>query len=86
MRAVFKTGLLAVMLLAAPAAVQAGTVEGVAIGAGVGAAVAGPPGAVVGGVAGAITGGPNIVTHRHYARAKRVCWHDRAGQRHCRWR
>ncbi len=64
MRAAFKAGLLSLALLAAPAAVQAGTVEGVAIGAGVGAAVAGPPGAVVGGVAGAITGGPNIVTHR----------------------
>ena len=82
MRAVFKAGMIALMLLAAPAAVQAGTVEGVAIGAGVGAAVAGPPGAVVGGVAGAITGGPNIVTRP----AKRVCWRDRAGQRHCRWR
>ena len=86
MRAAFKGGMIALMLLAAPAAVQAGTIEGVAIGAGVGAAVAGPPGAVVGGVAGAITGGPNIVTQRHYARAKRVCWRDRAGQRHCRWR
>ena len=83
MRAAFKGGMIALMLLAAPAAVQAGTIEGVAIGAGVGAAVAGPPGAVVGGVAGAITGGPNIVTHRQ---AKRVCWRDRAGQRHCRWR
>ena len=86
MRTAFKTGLIALMLLAAPAAVQAGTVEGVAIGAGVGAAVAGPPGAIVGGVAGAMTGGPNIVTRPYYARAERVCWRDKRNVRHCRWR
>jgi osmotically inducible lipoprotein OsmB len=86
MRAAFKAGLFAVMLLAAPAAVQAGTVEGAAIGAGTGAVIAGPPGAVVGGVIGATVGGPNIVTHRHYARAQRVCWRDRHNIRHCRWR
>ena len=81
MRAVFKAGMIALMLLAAPAAVQAGTIEGVAIGAG-GAPRSPDLPAVVGGVAGAITGGPNIVTRP----AKRVCWRDRAGQRHCRWR
>ncbi|HET7681471.1 MAG TPA: hypothetical protein VFK79_15210 [Xanthobacteraceae bacterium] len=86
MRAAFKTGLIALVLIAAPAAAQAGTVEGVAIGAGTGAVVAGPPGAVVGGVIGAVVGGPNIVTHRHYAQARRVCWRDRLGHRHCRWR
>jgi osmotically inducible lipoprotein OsmB len=90
MRAALKGGLIVAMLLAAPAAVQAGTVEGAAIGAGTGAVIAGPPGAVVGGVIGATVGGPNIVTpHRVYytrARAHRSCWHDRLGHRHCRWR
>jgi osmotically inducible lipoprotein OsmB len=91
MRAALKGGLLVAMLLAAPAVVQAGTLEGAAIGAGTGAVVAGPPGAVVGGVIGATVGGPNIVPRRHYysrsyARAHRVCWSDRLGTRHCRWR
>jgi osmotically inducible lipoprotein OsmB len=90
MRAALKGGLLVAMLMAVPAVVQAGTLEGAAIGAGTGAEVAGPPGAVVGGVIGATVGGPNIVTHRRYsrsyARAHRVCWNDRLGTRHCRWR
>jgi osmotically inducible lipoprotein OsmB len=86
MRAAFKGGMIALMLLAAPAAVQAGPVEGAAIGAGTGAVVAGPPGAIVGGVIGATVGGPNIVTRPHYAQAKRVCWRDKLGKRHCRWR
>lgn len=90
MRIMLKTGLLAAMLMAAPALAQAGTLEGVGIGAGVGAAVAGPPGAVVGGVAGAVVGGPNIVTRdRVYytrARATKVCWRDSRNIRHCRWR
>jgi osmotically inducible lipoprotein OsmB len=86
MRTALKTGIIVLMLTAAPIAAQAGTLEGAAIGAGAGAVVAGPPGAVVGGVAGAVVGGPNIVSHRHYARSQRVCWRDRAGYRHCRWR
>lgn len=85
MRAAPKAGIV-VLMLAAPVAAQAGTIEGVAIGAGTGAVVAGPPGAVVGGVVGAVVGGPNIVSRRSYAKAKRVCWHDRLGTRHCRWR
>lgn len=84
-----KTGLITAALLL-PFAAQAGTLEGVGIGAGVGAAVAGPPGAVVGGVAGAVVGGPNIVTRdRVYytrARAIKTCWRDDLGRRHCRWR
>ena len=90
MRIVLKTGLLAAVLLAAPLAAQAGTLEGAAIGAGAGAVVAGPPGAVVGGVAGAAIGGPNIVTRDrvYYTRAsaRKVCWRDDLGRRHCRWR
>jgi osmotically inducible lipoprotein OsmB len=86
MRAALKGGLLVAMLMAAPAVVQAGTLEGAAIGAGAGAVVAGPPGAVVGGVIGATVGGPNVVPRRTYARAHRVCWNDRVGVRHCRWR
>ena len=86
MRAAFKTGMIVLMLAAVPLVAQAGTVEGVAIGAGTGAVIAGPPGAVVGGVVGAVVGGPNIVSHRTYARGKRVCWRDRMGARHCRWR
>jgi len=91
MRAMLKTGLIVLTLAAAPFAAQAGTVEGVAIGAGAGAAVAGPPGAIVGGVAGAVVGGPDIVTRRHYysrhyAQARRICWNDSLGHRHCKWR
>jgi uncharacterized protein YcfJ len=86
MRATFKTGMILLMLTAAPLVAQAGTLEGAAIGAGAGAVVAGPPGAIVGGVAGAVVGGPNIVSHRYYARSERVCWRDRFGTRHCRWR
>jgi hypothetical protein len=26
------------------------------------------------------------VPQRTYAKAKRVCWRDRLGHRHCRWR
>ncbi len=86
MRATLKAGMIGAMLLGSAALAQAGTIEGVAIGAGAGAAVAGPPGAIVGGVAGAVVGGPNIVSRRSYAQARKVCWHDRLGHRHCRWR
>ncbi len=75
--------MLALTLAAAiPMAAQAGTLEGVAIGAGSGAVIAGPPGAVVGGVVGAVVGGPNLVTrsrHRH-------CWVNINGNRRCAWR
>jgi osmotically inducible lipoprotein OsmB len=81
MRSVIKIGLFVLMLAAAPLAAQAGTLEGVAIGAGTGAIIAGPPGAVVGGVIGGVVGGPNIVGHRH-----RHCWINDSGYRHCAWR
>jgi len=77
MRSMFKVGILALTLAALPVAAQAGTLEGVAIGAGSGAVIAGPPGAVVGGVVGAVVGGPNLV-HRH-----RHCWTNDSGYRHC---
>jgi hypothetical protein len=80
MNSFLKAGLLTLALVAAPIAAQAGTLEGVAIGAGAGAVIAGPPGAVVGGVVGAVTGGPNIVNRRAYRR----CWTGRDGYRHCR--
>lgn len=86
MRTSFKTAMFVLALVTAPVAAQAGTIEGVAIGAGAGAVVAGPPGAVVGGVAGAVVGGPNLIARRHYAKARRVCWHDSRGINHCRWR
>jgi osmotically inducible lipoprotein OsmB len=85
MSSMFKSALLAVTLLTVPALAQAGTLEGVAIGAGSGALIAGPPGAVVGGVIGGIVGGPNLVRPRH-ARGHRTCWRDRHGVRHCAWR
>ena len=81
MRSVIKAELFALMLAAAPLAAQAGTLEGVAIGAGTGAVVAGPPGAIVGGVIGGVVGGPNIVGHHH-----RHCWINETGYRHCAWR
>jgi hypothetical protein len=77
-----KAGMLALTLIAIPFAAQAGTLEGVAIGAGTGAVIAGPPGAVVGGVIGAVTGGPNLVrSHR-----TRHCWTNQSGRRACSWR
>jgi osmotically inducible lipoprotein OsmB len=80
MRSMIKTGIFVLVLASAPIVAQAGTLEGVAIGAGTGAVVAGPPGAVVGGVIGGVVGGPNIV-HRH-----RHCWINDSGYRHCAWR
>ena len=43
MRSVIKTGMFVLMLAAMPIAAQAGTLEGVAIGAGTGAVIAGLP-------------------------------------------
>ncbi len=85
MRSVIKAGMLVLTLSVMPIAAHAGTLEGVAIGAGSGAIVAGPVGAVVGGVVGAVVGGPNL-RPRHYARGQRHCWRDRQGLRHCKWR
>ncbi len=79
MRNMLKAGLVVLALAAMPFAAQAGTLEGVAIGAGTGAVVAGPPGAVVGGVIGGVVGGPNII-HRH-----RHCWINSNGYRRCRY-
>ncbi len=70
-----KTGILLLMLATAPLAAQAGTMEGVAIGAGTGAVIAGPVGAVAGGVIGGVVAGPDVV-HRH-------CWSNHNGYRRC---
>ena len=70
MRSMLKAGMLVLTLAAMPVAAQAGTLEGVAIGAGTGAVIAGPPGAVVGGVIGGVVGGPNVVRQSRY----RHCW------------
>jgi len=80
MRSMLKTGLLVLTLAAVPFVAQAGTLEGVAIGAGTGAVVAGPPGAVVGGVIGGVVGGPNLGWHRH-----RHCWINHNGYRRCNY-
>ncbi len=82
MNSLLKGSILALALIAMPLAAQAGTLEGVAIGAGTGAVIAGPPGAVVGGVVGAVTGGPNLIHRGRY----RHCWTGRDGYRHCSWR
>ena len=87
MHALLKAGTFALLLAAAPFAAQAGTLEGVAIGAGTGAVIAGPPGAVVGAVIGGAVGGPDIVTprdrnHRN-VNDRRECWYDSNGYRHC---
>ena len=79
MRSMLKTGLFVLALAAMPVAASAGTLEGVAIGAGSGAIVAGPPGAIVGGVIGAVVGGPNIVKQRRH----RTCWTNSRGNREC---
>ena len=83
MRSMLKTGMLVATLATMPIAAQAGTLEGVAIGAGTGAVVAGPIGAVAGGVIGGVVGGPNIVDHR---RRHRHCWTNHNGYRRCGWR
>ena len=82
MRSMLKAGILVLTLAAMPFAAQAGTLEGVAIGAGTGAVVAGPPGAVVGGVIGGVVGGPNLVTRSRH----RTCWTNNHGYRRCGWR
>jgi uncharacterized protein YcfJ len=75
MRSSLCAALFAITLAAMPFAAQAGTLEGVAIGAGSGAVIAGPPGAIVGGV----VGGPDIGRrHRH-------CWTNANGYRRCRY-
>jgi len=78
MRSILKTGILVATLAMMPIAAQAGTLEGVAIGAGSGAVIAGPVGAVAGGVIGGVVGGPNIVQ-----RQRRHCWINRNVYRHC---
>ncbi len=83
MRSMLKTGMLVLTLAIMPIAAQAGTLEGVAIGAGTGAVVAGPPGAIVGGGIGAVVGGPTLVRHAHN---NRTCWINRNGYRRCAWR
>ena len=75
MRSILNAGMVVLTLAALPVAAQAGTLEGVAIGAGSGAIIAGPPGAVVGGV----VGGPDIVRHSRH----RHCWINDNGNRRC---
>jgi outer membrane lipoprotein SlyB len=82
MRSLFKAGLVVSTLAVMPVSVQAGTLEGVAIGAGTGAVIAGPPGAIVGGVIGGVVGGPNVVHRARY----RTCWINDNGYRRCGWR
>lgn len=82
MRTLLKTGLLVATLAVLPFAAQAGTLSGVAIGAGTGAVVAGPPGAIVGGVIGGVVGGPDLVRHDR----RRHCWTNSRGYRRCNWR
>lgn len=87
MHALLKAGTIALLLAAAPFAVQAGTLEGVAIGAGTGAVIAGPPGAVVGAVIGGTVGGPDVVTRRNRDHRnvsdRRDCWTGIDGYRYC---
>ncbi len=82
MRFALKAGIFVLMLATMPIMAQAGTLEGVAIGAGSGAVIAGPPGAVVGGVIGGVVGGPDVVGRHHH----RHCWVNEGGYRHCAWR
>jgi len=82
MRSMLKNGMFVLMLTAMPVAAQAGTLEGVAIGAGSGAVIAGPPGAVVGGVIGGVVGGPDLVGRSRHSH----CWITDRGNRRCAWR
>jgi osmotically inducible lipoprotein OsmB len=81
MRSMLKAGMIALTISAMPVLAVAGTLEGVAIGAGSGALIAGPPGAVVGGVVGAVVGGPDVVRHPRH----RSCWINDNGYRRCNW-
>ena len=65
----FASATLAVTLFATPA--PAGTLSGVAIGAGTGAIILGPIGAVAGGVVGAIVGGPDLSRGKRFNRPQR---------------
>jgi uncharacterized protein YcfJ len=86
MRVALKAAMIALLFSAAPIVAQAGTLEGIGIGAGVGAVIAGPPGAIVGGFIGDVVGGPDIVSRdRHYYRGDRSCRRDDRGYRQC-WR
>ena len=82
MRSMLKIGMFVLVLTTMPVMAQAGTLEGVAIGAGSGAIIAGPPGAVVGGVIGGVVGGPDVVRRSHH----RHCSINGSGYRHCAWR
>jgi hypothetical protein len=61
---------------------QERAMTGAAIGAGAGLLVLGPIGAVAGGAVGAYVGGPRITR----VGARKKCWRDRDGERHCRSR
>ena len=80
MRSLIKTAVLVLALAVLPAAAEAGTMEGAAIGAGSGLLIAGPAGAVVGGVIGSVVGGPDIARPRY---CHLNCWTNRYGQRRC---
>jgi uncharacterized membrane protein len=84
MRKIYIVATLVALAGSGAANAQERTFTGAAIGAGTGAVVAGPPGAVVGGVVGAVVGGPRVSGTR--ASARRSCWRDRRGFRHCGWR
>jgi len=78
-----------VPLLAAPspAHAQSTTLTGAAVGLGTGAVIAGPPGALVGGIVGGVIGASAERPRYVYGFGPaHVCWRDRRGIRHCRWR
>lgn len=84
MTRIFITAALAAMLgvMSVTAQAQERAVTGAAIGAGAGLLVLGPIGAVAGGAVGAYVGGPRLAR----TGAKKKCWRNRDGERHCRWR
>lgn len=84
MTRIFITAALAATLgvMSVTAQAQERAVTGAAIGAGAGLLVLGPIGAVAGGAVGAYVGGPRLAR----TGAKKKCWRDRDGERHCRWR
>jgi hypothetical protein len=77
----------ALTTLSASANAQSNVFTGAAVGAGTGAIIGGPPGAVVGGIIGGTVGAATEPRPIYVApRRHRVCWRDRRGVRHCRWR
>lgn len=88
-KAIFALSMIAGLASAMPAAYAHDPVTGAIDGAAAvtGAAVGAAAGVAIGATTGAAVAADEIVTGRPYRyRHHRVCWINRFGERHCRWR